>query len=1663
PIGVNYSSAAISEDGDTIVATVAGGGVVSSNDGGTTWQTTQTIALQGSPFLGGSATVELYENIGGSRVSDLTFSNSGFSLPATRLAEMSGAFDYSGRSDSYGDRISGWITPPETGNYQLWIAGDDSAELWLDASGTGEGALARIASVDAPVGRGNWTQTPGQRSASVMLEKGKLYRFEVLHKEGFGGDFVQVGYSKAGSTAVQVIPGSWLVAGQTPDQLTVTLSVPMGGVGEISGDTVAGVAVTVGGTATQRTFTGSLPALHTYFTQPGNIRFSGEARTLDVRVGAASDAIEPVTLAPMLPSGAVTVETWSGIAGTTLSALRNSANFPNNSNSVREIALSPVDANGNGGFSVNPGGDNYGARIRGYLAPSETGAVNLFLTGDDSAELWVDLSGDGTGALTRVASLDSATGASEWTKFASQKSANLNFERGRLYRFEILLKEGAGSDFVRVGYAKAGTTAVSAVPSHWVLPDLPASLTLTLTAPAGGVVVLGGSNAAGGQANSPSSEGPLNVLDGDSSSKYFNRDKLNTGLVFAYPQAQVVDTLRLVSANDAPERDPITFVLYGSNESAEWAGSDWVEIASGGTGLASARRVASDVAIESDTAYRFYKLVFPTLRDAARASGMQVAEVMLFGEGSALAAKPYGSVSTQPAAGITVSGDSISRSLTGNVYALHRYLNTVGNVQFTGVGTQLQVRVAGSQALTAVPVTTSLATGTVTLEVWNTLSGTAVSALTGSPLYPNRSSSVSEVAVSGDGLLIDKLGDNYGARVSGYFAPTESGSFNLFMTADDSAELWLDVSGTGQGSLTRVAQVTGAVGTNEWTRTPVQRSANISLEKGKLYRFEALLKEGSGGDFIRIGYARVGTTAIQPVPASWYVADTPSLVTVTLSAPAGGVVVSGGSNAAGAVANSPVNESAQNAADGRTGTKYLNFDGPGSGLVFSAPQSVSVDELRLVTRTNDDNWQWDPKAWQLWGSNASSDWNAQGWTLIDEGSTGLGNERGASSTVAVENQASFRHYKLVFTEVKGESADGKRYLHLSEATLLSAGRSIAAIPYGVVQLAALPAGIAASGTEATRVLTGSIHALQGFLGTAGNVTALTNGQQLDIRVSAEAPAPRTAPIGSTPLAGEPIAAGGFRVERWLDIGGTRVSDLTGNARYGGAPSSIERVSGKLELSPNRDNYGERLSGWITPPESGSYRLWVTADDSAELWVDTSGTGSGALTRVAFLDGAAGQGNWTRNASQRSAAITLERGRSYRFELLHKEGSGGDFVQVGVSRASEAAPQVLPANWLGSAPEQLSVSFAVVGSAGGSVIAKAADSITIGGTDTARTVTGSWAALSAYLAQADAIRYSGAATSLTMTTASVMSGRVLETRSIFVGAGKLAVDRASAVPLGAGRLDVDKAYTINFARPSIDLNLQSTLTLGDNYSASAVIAGNRLLVADAASRETYFYNRNDQGTRDTDTQVRVLEKGAIDWSAQAGAPALNWRDIATDAGGTRLVAAAGAAGNGTAGNRVYTALVAQSGAITWTEAMNGLPANANWVSVDSDATGRVLVAAAQGGHVYIADTSQVDWAWRQVSTATADWTAVSLSGDGKVMAAAASGKSRGLWVVTDSGAKWRPVDYLGVAVQSIDWTAAELDTSGETLFAAGQNNRLYAMPITPTNAAPSLMVPETLGA
>lgn len=129
--------------------------------------------------------------------------------------------------------------------------------------------------------------------------------------------------------------------------------------------------------------------------------------------------------------------------------------------------------------------------------------------------------------------------------------------------------------------------------------------------------------------NSPGSEGVANAID-NQPTKYLNFDRVNTGFTVT-PRVglSVVQCLTLTSANDAPDRDPATYVLSGSYD-----GSTFREISSGAvpsfgpTGTNRFFKVV--ITFDNDTPYLSYRLIFPTTAGNSTCC-MQVAEVELLG------------------------------------------------------------------------------------------------------------------------------------------------------------------------------------------------------------------------------------------------------------------------------------------------------------------------------------------------------------------------------------------------------------------------------------------------------------------------------------------------------------------------------------------------------------------------------------------------------------------------------------------------------------------------------------------------------------------------------------------------------------------------------------------------------------------------------------------------------------------------------------------------------------------------------------------------------------------------------------------------------------------------------------------------------------------------
>lgn len=111
--------------------------------------------------------------------------------------------------DSYATRLRGMIHPPEDGDYEFWIAGDNNSELWLSTDAT-VGNAEKIATVSGWTLVGEWDKYSQQYSGVINLKADRRYYFEVVHKEGGGGDHVGVAWTRPSVDSIDIISGEYL-------------------------------------------------------------------------------------------------------------------------------------------------------------------------------------------------------------------------------------------------------------------------------------------------------------------------------------------------------------------------------------------------------------------------------------------------------------------------------------------------------------------------------------------------------------------------------------------------------------------------------------------------------------------------------------------------------------------------------------------------------------------------------------------------------------------------------------------------------------------------------------------------------------------------------------------------------------------------------------------------------------------------------------------------------------------------------------------------------------------------------------------------------------------------------------------------------------------------------------------------------------------------------------------------------------------------------------------------------------------------------------------------------------------------------------------------------------------------------------------------------------
>jgi len=184
-------------------------------------------------------------------------------------------------------------------------------------------------------------------------------------------------------------------------------------------------------------------------------------------------------------------------------------------------------------------------------------------------------------------------------------------------------------------------------------------------------------------------------------------------------------------------------------------------------------------------------------------------------------------------------------------------------------------------------------------------------------------------------------------------------------------------------------------------------------------------------------------------------------------------------------------------------------------------------------------------------------------------------------------------------------------------------------------------------------------------------------------------------------------------------------------------------------------------------------------------------------------------------------------------------------------------------------------------------------------------------------------------------------------------------------------------------------------------------------------------------------------GGVTWTNQTtGITAMvhvGWNSVASDATGTKLVAA-------TNGGDIWTSTNA---GVTWTDQTSSGPAHARqgyvggqgWASVASDSTGDHLVAVVNTGDIWTSTNAGVTWTDQTPSgpASNQDWFSVASDSTGTKLIAVdglVTGYNGDIWTSSNAGVTWTD-QTTGSAALSQPWVAVASNSTGTHVVALGR--------------------------
>jgi uncharacterized membrane protein len=168
---------------------------------------------------------------------------------------------------------------------------------------------------------------------------------------------------------------------------------------------------------------------------------------------------------PLVAVGSVALEVWKGVNGNRVADLVNQPAFKRTADMSTSLSR----------LEYANRGEQYGARIRGFLIPPQNGNYTFWICSDDGSELWVSPSGFPKDK-TKVAYVTDYVPRGAWESLVSQKSAPITLKARQACYFEVLHKQGGGEDHLAVGWELPDHSMERPIPAARLAPFDDASL-----------------------------------------------------------------------------------------------------------------------------------------------------------------------------------------------------------------------------------------------------------------------------------------------------------------------------------------------------------------------------------------------------------------------------------------------------------------------------------------------------------------------------------------------------------------------------------------------------------------------------------------------------------------------------------------------------------------------------------------------------------------------------------------------------------------------------------------------------------------------------------------------------------------------------------------------------------------------------------------------------------------------------------------------------------------------------------------------------------------------------------------------------------------------------------------------------------------------------------